>query len=196
MKKIIILTMVFTVLAACAVYGVGQSVAVGNMELSGRTVDMNPDGTITVKGNARFVASSTEPLPAGQMRLDSLGAQSITIELTKSKDKKFTPKSAVADGGVTIEAQRSNVTKDQAGQTTTTLQNVHAVAQTATMDNIHGNIVLSGKVSVKITEPGVADPVYSTNCDRLTFSLKENKMRAESDSGDLVKMKMSILRRR
>jgi lipopolysaccharide export system protein LptA len=121
------------------------------------------------------------------MRLDSLVAKSIRVDLVKGADKRMSAKTAVAEGGVTIEARRSNVSKDQPP----VIQNLHAVAQTATMQTDADKIILSGDVVVKVIEPGLSEPVNTIVGNRVIFSMKENKMRVEGESDKPAEITMT-----
>lgn len=179
MKKIIVGLTLLVAMGAYVILGSAASIAVGRMSLRGMTIEYDESQIVTVTGKASFVAPGSGDIPVGKMRLDSLAAQTISVELGKGADKKLSAKKASAIGGVTIKARRANKTDDGTGKT---IQNVYATAQSAVMETSKDEVVLSGSVVVKLTEPGDSEPMGMLTGDRVVFSLKDNKIRIEGQS--------------
>lgn len=159
-----------------------DSYAVGKMTLSGAVLELD-NQSVTAKGSANFVSSvSASPLKAGTMRVDSLKADTIQLDLTRDANKKQTLKGATATGSVVIKGKRAEQGEDESGKPMVTIQDVIATAKTATLIQDKQEVVLTGDVVVKITEPGVTEPILALNGKKVTFSLKDNKMRVEGQS--------------
>jgi len=160
------------------------SFTIGKMKLSGAVLewDMNKL-TITAQGNASFVSLGPDkPMKPGTMQLKSIKAASIRVDLVRTKDKTFTAKQAVATGGVVIDAKQASEETDQAGAARIVVRDVHATARTASLPESREVVLLTGDVLVKITEPGVQEPVAVLAGEALTVSLKDNKLRIEGQA--------------
>ena len=162
-----------------AVIGAAGSFAIGKTSLSGTVLDWNGQ-TITAKGSAYFTtAQSTTPLRAGTMRLESIRANTIALTLTSGKSQSL--KEASATGGVAIRAKRADQETTQSG-TVTVLRDVYATADSAVLPQTQDIIKLTGNVTVKVTEPGVAEPIALLSGEVVTVSLKDNKIRVEGQA--------------
>ncbi|HET6455921.1 MAG TPA: hypothetical protein VFI02_16065 [Armatimonadota bacterium] len=162
-----------------AVVGMASSFAIGKTTLSGTVLDWNGQ-TITAKGNASFTtAPSKTPLKVGTMRLESIRANTIVLTLTSGKSQSL--KEASATGGVVIRAKRADQETTQSG-TTTVLRDVYATADSAVMPQTQDTVKLTGNVTVKVTEPGVAEPIAVLSGNIVTVSLKDNKIRVEGQA--------------
>jgi lipopolysaccharide export system protein LptA len=162
-----------------AVVGTASSFAIGKTTLSGTVLDWNGQ-TITAKGNASFTtAPSKTPLKVGTMRLESIRANTIVLTLTSGKSQSL--KEASATGGVIIRAKRADQETTSSG-TTTVLRDVYATADSAVMPQTQDTVKLTGNVTVKVTEPGVAEPIAMLSGNIVTVSLKDNKIRVEGQA--------------
>lgn len=160
-----------------------DSFAFGKIKLSGTVLELD-NQNVTAKGNANFISN----LPAGQMkagtmRVNSLKADTIQLDLTRGADKKQILKGATATGNVVIKGKRAEQSVDESGKKTVTIQDVLATAQSAVLVQDKQEVVLTGNVVVKITEPGVTEPIVDSKCDTATFYLKENKLSLKADPG-------------
>ena len=163
-----------------AVVGAAGSFAFGKTTLSGTVLDWNGQ-TISAKGNASFTtAPSKTPLRVGNMRLESIRANTITVTLTSSKSQSL--KEASATGSVVIRAKRADQETTQSG-TVTVLRDVYATAASAIMPQTQDVIKLTGNVTVKVTEPGVAEPIAMLSGETVIVSLKDNNIRVEGQAG-------------
>lgn len=162
-----------------SVIGTAGSFAIGKTSLSGAVLDWNGQ-TITAKGNASFTtAPSKTPLRVGTMRLESIRANTITVTLTSGKSQ--TLKEASASGGVVIRAKRADQETTQSGKVTV-IRDVYATAGSAVMPQTQDVIKLTGDVTVKVTEPGVVEPIAVLSGEIVTVSLKDNKIRVEGQA--------------
>ena len=162
-----------------SVIGMAGSFAIGKTTLSGTVLDWNGQ-TITAQGNASFTAApSKTPLRVGTMRLESIRANTITLTLTSGKSQ--TLKEASATGGVVIRAKRADQETTQSGAVTV-MRDVYATAQTAVMPQTQAVVKLTGNVTVKVTEPGVAEPIAVLSGEVVTVSLKDNKIRVQGQA--------------
>ena len=171
--------LVVLLILGMAVVGTAASFAIGKTTLSGTVLDWNGQ-TITAKGNASFTtAPSKTPLKVGTMRLESIRANTITVTLTSGKSQAL--KEASATGGVVIRGKRADQETTQSG-TTTVLRDVYATADSAVMPQTQDTVKLTGNVTVKVTEPGVAEPIAMLSGNIVTVSLKDNKIRVEGQA--------------
>ena len=171
--------LVVLLILGMAVVGTAASFAIGKTTLSGTVLDWNGQ-TITAKGNASFTtAPSKTPLKVGTMRLESIRANTITVTLTSGKSQAL--KEASATGGVVIRGKRADQETTQSG-TMTVLRDVYATADTAVMLQTQDVVKLTGNVMVKVTEPGVAEPIAMLSGNIVTVSLKDNKIRVEGQA--------------
>jgi len=194
MKRVVAVLVAAVAIGSCSMANAAQSVKVGDMKLTCKVIELIKD-TITADGKVTMLSTQTGTLKTGQVRLDSLVAQTVKFDIISNKTTS-TPKSAKATGGVTIKARRANQDTDAAGKPIVVMQTIQAVAQNAIMENSMERIVLTGKVTVKITEPGNPNPVYDGVCDKLTLSLKDGKMRMESDSEDQTQINFVLKEKR
>ena len=179
MRRIAGVLAVIAGLGLYAVVGSAGSFAIGKTSLSGTVLDWNGQ-TITAKGNASFTtAPSKTPLRAGTMRLESIKANTITVTLTSGKFQSLKEASAV--GGVIIRAKRADQETTQSGAVTV-LRDVYATAVSAVLPQTQDVIKLTGNVTVKVTEPGVAEPIAVLSGEIVTVSLKDNKIRVEGQA--------------
>lgn len=162
-----------------SVAGTAGSFAIGKTSLSGTVLDWDGQ-TITAQGNASFTtAPSKTPLRVGTMRLESIRANTITLTLTSGKSQ--TLKEASATGGVVIRAKRADEETTQSGAAAV-LRDVYATAASAVMPQTQDVVKLTGNVTVKVTEPGVAEPIAVLSGEVVTVSLKDNKIRVEGQA--------------
>ena len=160
-----------------------DSYAVGKMNLSGPVLEIDNDG-ITASGGANFVSTvTTGPMKPGTMRVDSLRAEKIRLDLARDKKGRQALKQATATGNVVIKGKRAEQSADEAGKPITTIQDFVATADNVNMPEGQDIVVLTGNVLVKVTEPGVPEPIWTLDGKKATFSLKDNKMRIEGDAG-------------
>lgn len=178
MKRIIAAISILVALGVYVVLGGAASFAVGKSSLSARSMDIDSE-SVVAKGNASLSMSSSGALDIGQMKLESMTAQAITIHLQTGKAKKLTMKDAAATGGVSIHAKRADKDTDADGKPIRVIRDIHASAQSATMPESADVVKLTGDVVVKITEPGVAEPIATVTGDVVTVSLKDGKIHIE-----------------
>jgi lipopolysaccharide export system protein LptA len=179
MKKFaVILALVAALGLYISVIG-ADSYALGKMKLSGDLIEVDGQN-VTAKGNPSLTSNySAGTMKAGTMRVDSLKADTIQLDLTKGADKKQALKGAVATGSVVIKGKRAEENVDESGKKTVTIQDVNATAQSAVLVQDKQEVVLTGNVVVKVTEPGVAEPVWALNGKKVTLFLKDNRMLVE-----------------
>ena len=160
------------------------SYTIGKMKLSGTALEWDMNKLIiTAQGNASFASLGPDkPMKPGTMQLKSIKAASIRVDLARTKGRTFTAKQAVATGGVVIDAKQASEETDQAGAARIVVRDVHATARTATLPESREVVLLTGDVLVKITEPGVQEPVAVLAGEALTVSLKDNKLRIEGQA--------------
>lgn len=160
-----------------------DSYAVGKVALKGAVLEY--DGlAITAKGSASLLSLAPDsPIEAGTMRLESLDAESIRLDLTRDKNRELAVEKAAATGGVILKARRADKETTQAGAVVTVVRGLRATGQTATLVQGQDVVVLKGDVIVRVTEPGTAEPIAVLTGDTATVSLKENKIRIEGSSG-------------
>lgn len=178
MKKIIAIISVLAALGIYVTLGGAASFAVGKSTLSARSMDLDAE-SIVAKGNASLAIPSSTSLEIGQMRLESMTAQAITIHLQSGKGQKMSMKDAIATGGVVIRGKRADKDTDAAGKPVRIVRDIYAKAQTASMPESQDVVKLTGDVLVKITEPGMADPVATVSGEVVTISLKDGKIHIE-----------------
>lgn len=171
------------VLCLCAVACRAESFAIGKATVSARVLEW--DGQrISAKGSASLImAPSNIALKAGQVRLESMKAETITLDLVRDQTKKLVMQTAAATGGVVIKAKRADQETDQNGKAVPVMRDLSATAQTASMPQTQDVVKLAGDVTVKITEPGVAEPIAVITGETVTVSLKDNKIRVEGPPG-------------
>jgi len=164
-------------------FGRAESLALGMMTLAGKVLELD-DLTIIATGNASFVSSSPDtPMKAGTTRLESIKAESIRLDLIKGKDGKLALGKALVTGGVIIKAKRADRKTGQTDGSATTVRDILATAQTATLEQGQDAVVLRGGVVVKVTDPKLAGPIARLTGETVTISLKDNKMRVEGPPG-------------
>lgn len=191
MKRIIAFAAIFTALGIYAIIGSADSMAVGKAKLAAHVLEYNGQ-SISAQGNASLTMSpSSAPLALGQSRLESLTAQTITIDLVQDKNRKMAMKTAIATGGVVIHAKRADKDTDPSGKPVTIIRDIHATAKTAEMPQTQDVVRLSGDVLVKITEPNVAEPVATISGETVLMSLKDNKIRIEGQGEKLAEFSVT-----
>ena len=167
--------LILVVAALCiwaAISGSADSMMVGQMKLISPDIEIDfQGGHLVATHKATFTNVSRVPLPAGQIRLDSLNAPTISVDLAEGKH--MSPKRAVASGGVTIDAHDMKVTKGQSP----VLQRIHGSSKTATMESNDNLVTLTGNVVVTVTEAGSSEPLQTIRGDKVICMLKENKFR-------------------
>lgn len=174
-----ICVVILTAITACAAVG-ANSLSVGKASLSGAVLDW--DGSkIVAKGKAVLTTNNSQPLKPGNMRLESINAEIITIELTRSGNDQ-TLRQASAVGSVIIRGKRADQETDSAGKIITVVRNVTATAKNAVMSADQDTIKLSGNAVVKILDPGADKPVAYLTGEIVTVSLKDNRIRVEGQS--------------
>jgi hypothetical protein len=179
MKKIIAAMSVLIALGVYVAVGGATGFAIGKSKLSAKTLDLDSE-SIVAKGNASMSMSpSAAPLEIGQMQLESMTAQAITIRLQAGKAKKLAMKDAEATGGVIIRAKRADKDTGADGKPVRVMRDVYASAQTATMPESQDVVKLSGDVVVKITDPGASEPIATVTGEIVMVSLKDGKIHIE-----------------
>jgi lipopolysaccharide export system protein LptA len=170
-------------LCLCAIEGWAESLALGKATVSARVLEWDGQ-TISAKGAASLVITPpSTPLKLGQVRLESMKAETIALDLVRNQTKKLVMQTATASGDVVIKAKRADQETDQAGKQVTVMRDVCATAQTASMPQTQDVVKLAGDVTVKITEPGVVEPIAVITGETVTVSLKDNKIRVEGPPG-------------
>lgn len=182
MKRIIAIAVVIAALGSYVILTVAESFPVGKMVLSGQVLELD-NLTVMAKGDAGFVSSASDAnIPAGTMRLKSISADTIRMDLARDKSKKLIPKEASATGGVVMKAKRADVEKGDDGKQITVLRDVIATAQSAVTEG-QDKIVLRGNVVVKVVEPGIAEPIAMLTGETVSVSLKDNKITVAGNPG-------------
>lgn len=178
MKYVVSIIAVAAAIAAFSIFGSADSFALGKMTLSGKTIEY-ANQTVTVAGKASFTSISPQgTVKPGTMRLDAMRADSIRVDLVKDKGGKLSPDKAVATGDVFVKAKRADIVAGQGS----VLRDVHATAKSATFDSGLATVVLTGSAEIKILEAGAKEPIAVLSGDKVTISLKDNKMRVEGQS--------------
>ena len=168
--------------ALCAAWSQAESLAVGKATLSAPVLDWDGQ-TITAKGGASFVTTSNAALKPGGVRLESLKADAIVLQLAQQKGKKLGMKSASATGGVVMKAKRSDQETTPDGKTVTIMRDVLATAKSATLPETQDAVTLRGNVVIRITEPGVVEPYALITGETVVVSLKDNRIHIEGPQG-------------
>lgn len=165
--------------ASLAVCFAANSFAFGKSKLSAKVIELDGQSVSAVGNASLTMTSSGVSLKLGQVRLESMTAQSINVDLKKDKNKKLAMKSASATGGVVIRAKRADKDTGPDGKPIIVIHDVHASAKSAVMAEGQDYVKLTGDVLVKITEPGVAEPVAEITGEIVTISLTGGKIRIE-----------------
>lgn len=169
-------------LAAYGAWCAPQSVSVGKATLSAPVIDWDGN-SIEASGGASFVTTSNAALKPGGVRLESLKAESIVLQLGREKGKKLGMKSASAIGGVIMKAKRAEQELAPDGKPVTIIRDVQATAKSATLPEAQDAVTLKGNVVIKITEPGVAEPYALVTGETVVFGLKDNRIHVEGPAG-------------
>jgi lipopolysaccharide export system protein LptA len=147
-----------------------------SVDLSCKTIDIS-DKLYALEGSARLVTTYTsETVKPGTIRLDSIDADRIEVEMAKDAKGNQSPAKATATGGVEIRAKRAEKKSDSSA---VTVQDIYATGKQATLLQAQDTVVLTGSVVIKITEAGSAAPVAVISGNKITFSLKDNRIRVE-----------------
>lgn len=144
-------------LGLCASRSGAVTLRIGDTKLD--CADLELDGqVVTARGNASLVSPEA-----------SIKAQTIRLDLARSKDGKLMVVKGTATGGVVVKAKQTD-------KKTKTTRDVNATAQTAVMEQGKDTVVLTGNVVVKVTDPGLAEPAVLTG-ENATVFLKDQKIR-------------------
>lgn len=192
MKKVFALIAIIIALGVYTILGSTAGFAVGKARLLAHDVEYDGQ-SVTLTGNASMSMSAPNaPLKLGQMRLESVTAQKITVGITKDKTRKLAMGSASATGGVVVRAKRADSDTDPNGKPVKVMRDVYASAQSAVMPQTQDVVKLTGNVVVKITEPGMAEPVATVAGDVVTVSLKDGKIRITGQGDKQAEVMMTL----
>lgn len=184
MKRLALVFALMVLLTLYAGLGRAASYSLGKVTLSASVIEWE-NLLVKAVGNARLVSSSSQTaVPAGTMRLTSIEAKEIRVDLSRDKGEQVSIKSAAASGGVTIKAKRADAETDAAGKSTTVVRDVNATAQSAVLSQGQDTVVLTGNVIVKIIEAGKPEPFASVTGQTVTYFMKENRIQVKGQNGD------------
>jgi len=180
------LALALLLVAALGLYvGLGRagSYSFGKTALSGDSIELD-NLAVTATGSAKLVcAYPAGDIEAGAMRLDSIQAESICVDLVRGKGNELILKEASAAGGVVIQARRADRETNPKGQPITVIRSVHATARSAKLLQDRNTVLLTGSVVVKVTEPGKTEPLAAIDGQNVTYLLKENKIQIKGQPG-------------
>lgn len=183
MRRASFVVAVMTVLSLYAGTGRAASYSFGKVTLSASVIEWE-NLLVKATGNARLVSAPPDAnIAAGTMRLSSIEAKEIRVDLLREKGGQVSIKSATASGGVTIKAKRADAETDAAGKTVTVVRDVNATAQNAVLSREQDTIVLTGNVIVKIVEPEKPQPFASITGNTVTYYMKENRIQVKGHNG-------------
>ena len=176
-------------IAALGLYvglGCADSYSLGGTKLSGDSIEIDNLAVIAA-GNAKLVCTyPAGAIKAGTMRLDSIQAESIRVDLVRGKGKELILKEASATGGAVIQARRADRETNPNGQPTTVIRSIYATARSAKLLQDRNTVLLTGNVVVKFTEPGKAEPLAAIDGQAVTYFLKENKIQIKGQPAELT----------
>lgn len=176
------------VLAVSPVLATSAKIRLGDrtIDLSAAVMEVGAQ-SVVLDGKAIMKTTySSEAIKPGTIRLDEISADKITVNVVKDAKGRQTPSKAFARGGVSIRAKRADQVTDSSGKADVVIRHVYATATEASMTQSDGLVVLTGKVFVKVTEPGEAEPVMTiSDADKVTVFLNENKITFEGKPADL-----------
>ena len=187
MKRIAAILILVALVGLCVGRG-SVSAATAKIRLTGKTIDLSSkiieisNQAFTLEGKAHLaVTYASTTIKTGTMRLESMSAEKIDVELARDAKGGQSPSKVAAIGGVIMKAKRADEEANRTDGPVTIFRDVHATAQTATTESLE-NLVLKGNVVVKIMEPGIAEPVAVISGETVRVSLKDNKIRVEGQS--------------
>jgi len=139
------------------------------VHLSGKVITGSNQSYSAVGNAVVTITYKSLDMKPGTIRLDSMNAEKIQVDMTTNVNKKQVPKKAVASGGVVIHGRRL---APQVGSVNGVIQEIKATGQTATMIQAENTVTLDGNVVIKTTEVG--EEVASAEGSKAVMSLKEN----------------------
>ena len=190
MKKIYIALALVAALSAGASWAGNMSV--GKTTLSGDKLVLDnapgdggkPIETVKASGHANLISiAPAGQLKPGAMRLDSLKADDIEIVMTRGNKGRMSTKRASATGGVVIKAKRMDEEDGPNGKKVMVLRDVSAVAKSAELPDGVNSLVLTGDVTVKVTDPGNPEPLVHVSGDKVTVDLQTSRITVEGQPG-------------
>lgn len=183
MNRIIISMLVLTGLVLCTVLGKAASYSLGSASLAADTIELD-NLTVKASGNARLVAKqASQTIAAGTIHLDSIKADTISIDLVRDKQKALNLKQAVATRNVVIKARRADRETDDTGKPVVVIRNIDAVAQKAQFLRDEDKLILTGNVNLKVLEPGNPQPMAELSGEIVVYYLKQNRIEIKGQSG-------------
>ncbi|HUV04101.1 MAG TPA: hypothetical protein VMX94_03220 [Armatimonadota bacterium] len=182
MRRVSAALVLITALGLCAALGRAASYSFGKTTLSAGLIVID-NLTITATGSPKLVCvSPARDMEAGTMRLDSIRAKSIRVDVIRGKGKDLILKEALATGEVVIEARRADRQTDPSGRPVTVISDVHATAASAKLQD-QNTVLLTGSVVLTVTERGKTEPVWAVQGQSVTYLLKENRIEIKGQDG-------------
>lgn len=183
MKKVLVGMLVLTGLVLCIVFGKAASYSLGSASLAADIIELD-NLTVKASGNARLVAKqASKTIAPGTIYLDSIKADTISIDLVRDKQKALNLKQALATRNVVIKARRADRGTDENGKPVVIIRNIDAVAQKAQFLRDEDKLILTGNVNLKVLEPGDPQPIAELSGETVVYYLKQNKIEIKGQSG-------------